>query len=139
MDLTKIFSGMDKGPEAIQANFEKINSAVGDKVSSQSIQVTFINGFSGDISMRIYQLGSNRITTIEGWFNTGNATLKGGTTTGIFKVPAGTDIGMVFAWTNSSNMLNGRVHVKADGTVTVELENDLGPNNFVDLLGMRAY
>lgn len=24
MDLTKIFSGMDKGPEAIQANFEKL-------------------------------------------------------------------------------------------------------------------
>ena len=139
MDLTKIFSGMDKGPEAIQANFEKINSAVGDKVSSQSIQVTFINGFSGDISMKTYQLGSSRITTIEGWFNTGNATLTGGTATEIFKVPANTDIGMVFAWTNSSNMSNGRVHIKTDGTVTVELEKDLGPSNFVDLLGMRAY
>lgn len=139
MDLTKIFSGMDKGPEAIQANFEKINSAVGDKVSSQPIQVTFINGFSGDISMRTYQLGSSRITTIEGWFNTGNATLKAGAATGIFKVPVDTDIGMVFAWTNTSNMLNGRVHVQTDGTVTVELENELGPNNYVDLLGMRAY
>lgn len=114
-------------------------SQIGDKVSSQPIQVTFINGFSGDISMRIYQLGSNRITTIEGWFNTGNTTLKGGTATGIFKVPAGTDIGMVFAWTNSANMLNGRAHVQTDGTVTVELENELGPNNYVDLLGMRAY
>lgn len=114
-------------------------SQIGDKVSSQLIPVTFINGFSGDISVRRYQFGSNMITTVEGWFNTGSATIKGGTFTGIFKLPANTDIGMVFAWSNSSNMLNGRVHIETDGTVTVELENELGENNFVDILGMRAY
>lgn len=114
-------------------------SQIGDKVSSQLIPVTFINGFSGDISVRRYQFGSNMITTVEGWFNTGSATIKGGTPTGIFKLPANTDIGMVFAWSNSANMLNGRVHAQTDGTVTVELENELGGNNFVDILGMRAY
>lgn len=114
-------------------------SQIGDKVSSQLIPVTFINGFSGDISVRRYQFGSSVITTVEGWFNTGSATIKGGTPTGIFKLPANTDIGMVFAWTNSANMLNGRVVVNTDGTVTVELENELGGNNFVDILGMRAY
>ena len=114
-------------------------SQIGDKVSSQLIPVTFINGFSGDISVRRYQFGSNMITIVEGWFNTGSATIKGGTPTGIFKLPANTDIGMVFAWTNSANMLNGRVHVQTDGTVTVELENELGSNNYVDILGMRAY
>lgn len=114
-------------------------SQIGDKVSSRLIPVTFINGFSGDITVRRYQFGSNMITTVEGWFNTGSATIKGGTLTGIFKLPVNTDIGMVFAWSNSSNMLNGRVHAETDGTVTVELENELGANNFVDILGMRAY
>lgn len=113
---------------------------IGDKVSSQTIPVTFINGFSGDISIKKYQFGSAQITTVEGWFKTaGSATLQGGTPTGIFKVPTGTDIGMCFAWTNSANMLNGRVHVQSDGTVTVELENVLGANNFVNIVGMRAY
>lgn len=135
MAITQITAGQKDWLSTLNSDL----SQIGDKVSSQLIPVTFINGFSGDISVRRYQFGSNMITTVEGWFNTGSATIKGGTPTGIFKLPANTDIGMVFAWTNSANMLNGRVVIKTDGTVTVELENELGGNNFVDILGMRAY
>lgn len=135
MAITQITAGQKDWLSTLNSDL----SQIGDKVSSQLIPVTFINGFSGDISVRRYQFGSSVITTVEGWFNTGSATIKGGTPTGIFKLPANTDIGMVFAWTNSANMLNGRVVVKTDGTVTVELENELGGNNFVDILGMRAY
>ena len=135
MAITQITAGQKDWLSTLNSDL----SQIGDKVSSQLIPVTFINGFSGDISVRRYQFGSNMITTVEGWFNTGNATIKGGTPTGIFKLPANTDIGMVFAWTNSANMLNGRVVIKTDGTVTVELENELGGNNFVNILGMRAY
>lgn len=135
MAITQITAGQKDWLSTLNSDL----SQIGDKVSSQLIPVTFINGFSGDISVRRYQFGSNMITTVEGWFNTGSATIKGGTPTGIFKLPANTDIGMVFAWSNSANMLNGRVHVQTDGTVTVELENELGGNNFVDILGMRAY
>ena len=135
MAITQITAGQKDWLSTLNSDL----SQIGDKVSSQLIPVTFINGFSGDISVRRYQFGSNMITIVEGWFNTGSATIKGGTPTGIFKLPANTDIGMVFAWTNSANMLNGRVVIKTDGTVTVELENELGGNNFVDILGMRAY
>lgn len=135
MAITQITAGQEDWLSTLNSDL----SQIGDKVSSQLIPVTFINGFSGDISVKRYQFGSSMITTVEGWFNTGNATIKGGTPTGIFKLPANTDIGMVFAWTNSANMLNGRVHTQTDGTVTVELENELGGNNFVDILGMRAY
>lgn len=135
MAITQITAGQEDWLSTLNSNL----SQIGDKVSSQLIPVTFINGFSGDISVRRYQFGSSVITTVEGWFNTGSATIKGGTPTGIFKLPANTDIGMVFAWTNSANMLNGRVVIETDGTVTVELENELGGNNFVNILGMRVY
>ena len=135
MAITQITAGQKDWLSTLNSDL----SQIGDKVSSQLIPVTFINGVSGDISVRRYQFGSSVITAVEGWFNTGNATIKGGTPTGIFKLPANTDIGMVFAWTNSANMLNGRVVIETDGTVTVELENELGGNNFVNILGMRAY
>lgn len=135
MAITQITAGQEDWLSTLNSDL----SQIGDKVSSQLIPVTLINGFSGDISVRRYQFGSSVITTVEGWFNTGSATIKGGTPTGIFKLPANTDIGMVFAWTNSANMLNGRVVIETDGTVTVELENELGGNNFVNILGMRAY
>lgn len=135
MAITQITAGQKDWLSTLNSDL----SQIGDKVSSQLIPVTFINGFSGDISVKRYQFGSSVITTVEGWFNTGSATIKGGTPTGIFKLPANTDIGMVFAWTNSANMLNGRVVIETDGTVTVELENELGGNNFVNILGMRAY
>ena len=135
MAITQITAGQEDWLSTLNSNL----SQIGDKVSSQLIPVTFINGFSGDISVRRYQFGSSVITTVEGWFNTGSATIKGGTPTGIFKLPANTDIGMVFAWTNSANMLSGRVVIETDGTVTVELENELGGNNFVNILGMRVY
>ena len=43
MDLTKIFSGMDKGPEAIQANFEKLKSTFKATYLSGS-DMTNVNG-----------------------------------------------------------------------------------------------
>jgi hypothetical protein len=80
MDLTKIFSGMDKGPEAIQSNFEKINSAVGDKVASTSYPVTLVNGYTGDVKCRYWQFGSTSLTIVTGWIKAPGA------------IPANTDL-----------------------------------------------
>lgn len=71
MDLTKIFSGMDKGPEAIQANFEKINGAVGDKVSSIKVSGTMINGCSGALDCTMYTIGNRILNVTQGSFQIG--------------------------------------------------------------------
>lgn len=139
MDLTKIFSGMDKGPEAIQANFEKINSAVGDKVSSQPIPVTFINGFGGDVEVVHYTFDSHILTIVQGWISTGNATLSAGVKKEIFKVPAGTDLGSCYVWTTNGSMRGGRVTVANDGTVSFEMEDQVDAGGALSILGARSY
>lgn len=70
MTLSKIFTGMEKGPEAIDANFNDINTRIPDagqyytksevdnKVSSVItdtgwVKVPVINGWQGDISVRL--------------------------------------------------------------------------------------
>lgn len=58
MDLTKIFSGMDKGPEAIQANFEKLNAASGSGTEWSKAGLISLNGFGGNnLCWRKYKAG----------------------------------------------------------------------------------
>lgn len=139
MDLTKIFSGMDKGPEAIQANFEKLKDQVGAKVTQQNLAATFVNGFSGGISVVHYTFDTHVLTIVQGWFANNDAILNGGERKAIFKVPTGTDLGSCYVWTTSGNMRGGRVTVADDGTVSIEMEDKVETHNTLSILGIRNY
>lgn len=85
MDLTKIFSGMDKGPEAIQANFEKLNAASGSGTEWSKAGLTSINGFGGEnLCWRQYKAGGLTILEFSGWCTT--PTVKQGQAVDIVKV-----------------------------------------------------
>lgn len=85
MDLTKIFSGMDKGPEAIQANFEKLNAASGSGTQWSKAGLTSINGFGGEnLCWRQYKAGGLTILEFSGWCTT--PTVKQGQAVDIVKV-----------------------------------------------------
>lgn len=85
MDLTKIFSGMDKGPEAIQANFEKLNAASGSGTQWSKAGLTSINGFDGEnLCWRQYKAGGLTILEFSGWCTT--PTVKQGQAVDIVKV-----------------------------------------------------
>lgn len=49
-ELTKIFTGMEKGPEAIQANFNEINGRIPD--AGDWIDLPMRNGFGGFARVR---------------------------------------------------------------------------------------
>lgn len=44
IDLTKIFSGMDKGPEDIDENFKKVNQALDQIVGANGLNWAFYGG-----------------------------------------------------------------------------------------------
>lgn len=73
MDLTKIFSGMDKGPEAIQANFEKLGAMTNLTKIPDSQWVT--NGVTIDKNwhfrgISIMKLGDNALAIVNIQFTT---------------------------------------------------------------------
>lgn len=73
MDLTKIFSGMDKGPEAIQANFEKLGAMTNLTKIPESQWVA--NGVSFDKNwyfsgISILKLGDNALAIVNFQFTT---------------------------------------------------------------------
>lgn len=73
MDLTKIFSGMDKGPEAIQTNFEKLGAMTNLTKIPDSQWVT--NGVTIDKSwffrgISIMKLGDNALAIVNMQFTT---------------------------------------------------------------------
>lgn len=73
MDLTKIFSGMDKGPEAIQANFEKLGAMTNLTKIPDSQWVT--NGVTIDKNwhfrgISIMKLGDNALAIVNMQFTT---------------------------------------------------------------------
>lgn len=85
MDLTKIFSGMDKGPEAIQANFEKLNAASGSGTEWSKVGLISLNGFGGNnLCWRKYKAGGLTILEFSGWCTT--PTVKQGQQVDIVKV-----------------------------------------------------
>lgn len=80
MDLTKIFSGMDKGPEAIHANFEKLGAMTNLTKIPESQWVP--NGVSIDKNwhfrgISILKLGDNALAIANLQFTT-TATLNAG-------------------------------------------------------------
>ena len=114
-------------------------SQIGAKVTQQDLAVTFVNGFSGDVSVVYYTFDAHVLTIVQGWISTGNATLSAGVQTGIFKVPAGTDLGSCYVWTTNGSMRGGRVTVATDGTVSFEMEDQVGTGGSLSILGARNY
>lgn len=76
MALTKIVTGMEKGPEAIEQNFEVLDENSPKIItdwSSDGISYkngcTLITNTPDIIQYRIIQLGDSKILCIAGWFN----------------------------------------------------------------------
>ena len=114
-------------------------SQIGAKVARQNLAVTFVNGFSGDIEVVHYTFDTHILTIVQGWISTGNATLSAGVKNEIFKVPAGTDLGSCYVWTTNGSMRGGRVTVADDGTVSFEMEDEVGTGGLLSILGARNY
>lgn len=85
MDLTKIFTGMDKGPEAIQANFDKLNGATGGGTEWSKAGLTPLNGFGGtNLCWRKYEINGLKVLEFSGWCKTVH--LEGNTSADIIQV-----------------------------------------------------
>ena len=76
MALTSITTGMEKGPEAIDANFKALDINTINKNDWKETGITYLNGFSrnGDIPLKyaIVDLGpSTRMICLTGWVKAG--------------------------------------------------------------------
>ncbi len=135
MAITQITAGQKDWLSTLNSDLAQI----GSKVARQNLAVTFVNGFSGDIEVVHYTFDTHILTIVQGWFKNNSVTLSGGSKTAIFKVPAGTDLGSCYVWTTSGNMRGGRVTVATDGTVSVEMEDQVTSPNTMCILGSRNY
>lgn len=135
MAITQITAGQKDWLSTLNSDLAQI----GSKVARQNLAVTFVNGFSGDIAVVHYTFDTHILTIVQGWFKNNSVTLSGGSKTAIFKVPAGTDLGSCYVWTTSGNMRGGRVTVATDGTVSVEMEDQVATQNTLCVLGSRNY
>lgn len=135
MAITQITAGQKDWLSTLNSDLAQI----GEKVTQQNLAVTFVNGFTGAISVVHYTFDTHILTIVQGWFANNDATLNGGERKAIFKVPAGTDLGSCYVWTTSGNMRGGRVTVATDGTVSVEMEDQVATQNTLCILGSRNY
>lgn len=123
MDITKIFSGMDKGPEAIQANFEKINGAVGDKVSSIKVSGTMINGCSGALDCTMCTIGNRILNVTQGLFQIGFELNSSTKKIDFAQLATDVDVGVGIAYSNVSEWaVIGAVSVN-NGKLTLTISN----------------
>ena len=134
MAITQITAGQEDWLSTLNSDLAQI----GSKVARQNLAVTFVNGFSGDITVVHYTFDTHTLMIVQGWFK-GNSNLNAGSKTAIFKVPAGTDLGSCYVWTTSGSMRGGRVTVDYDGTVSVEMEDQVASPNTLCILGSRNY
>lgn len=143
MDLTKIFSGMDKGPEAIQSNFEKINSAVGDKVSSVKVPGTMINGCSGLVDCSKYTIGGRTLNVTQGSFQIGFELNSSTKTIDFAQLATDVDAGVGIAYSNVSNWaVIGTVSAN-NGKLTLTISNGdastISKGTWFNFFMIRAY
>ncbi|WP_448949533.1 hypothetical protein [Latilactobacillus sakei] len=81
-ELTKIFTGMEKGPEAIQANFDLMDTKINTLIADTGwVKVPVINGWQGDISVRL----QNGVVYHKGYFGSDGPTINISLT--VFKYP----------------------------------------------------
>lgn len=135
MAITQITAGQKDWLSTLNSDL----SQIGAKVTRQNLAATFVNGFSGDVAVVHYTFDTHILTIVQGWISTGSATLSGGVKKEIFKVPAGTDLGSCYVWTTNGSMRGGRVTVATDGTVSFEMEDQVGTGGLLSILGARNY
>lgn len=143
MDLTKIFSGMDKGPEAIQSNFEKINSAVGDKASSVKVSGTMINGCKGGLDCTMYTIGGRILNVTQGLFQISSELNSSTKKIDFAQLATDVDAGAGIAYSNVSDWaVIGAVSVN-NGKLTLTISNGdastITKGTWFNFLMIRAY
>lgn len=133
MDLTKIFSNMDKGPEAIQANFETLKNTFKTTYLSGS-DMTNVNGTNekgsnfcwrldfDNVSLLFVNLWINDFTGNEKWKSYKNVALPKSFLNGATKIKAipeqkTEDNGAIVNWTLDTN---GQLSVATRGTAIGE-------------------
>lgn len=133
MDLTKIFSGMDKGPEAIQANFEKLKNTF-KATYLPGTSMTNVNGTNqvdknfcwrldfDNVSLLFVNVWINGFTGNEKWKSYKNVALPKSFLNGAARIQAITDqhtedSGAIVNWTLDTN---GQFSVSSRGTAIGE-------------------
>lgn len=133
MDLTKIFSNMDKGPEAIQANFEKLKSTF-KATYLPGTSMTNVNGTNevdknfcwrldfDSVSLLFVNVWINDFTGNEKWKSYKNVALPKSFLNGAARIQVITDqhtedTGAIVNWTLDTN---GQLSVATRGTAIGE-------------------
>lgn len=82
MALTKIFTGMEQGPEKINDNFNALDTKINTLIADTGwVKVPVINGWQGDISVRL----QNGVIYHKGYFGADGPTINISLT--VFKYP----------------------------------------------------
>ncbi len=82
MALTKIFTGMEQGPEKINDNFNSLDTKINTLIPDTGwVKVPVINGWQGDISVRL----QNGVVYHKGYFGNDGPTINISST--VFKYP----------------------------------------------------
>lgn len=133
MDLTKIFSGMDKGPEAIQANFEMLKNTF-KATYLDGADMTNVNGTNekginfgwrldfDKVSLLFINLWINDFTGNEAWKSYKNVAIPKSFLNGATKIKTipeqeTQDNGAIVNWTLDTN---GQLSVATRGTAIGE-------------------
>lgn len=133
MDLTKIFSGMDKGPEAIQANFETLKNTF-KATYLDGADMTNVNGTNekgtnfgwrldfDKVSLLFINLWINDFTGNEAWKSYKNVAIPKSFLNGATKIKTipekeTQDNGAIVNWTLDTN---GQLSVATRGTAIGE-------------------
>lgn len=133
MDLTKIFSGMDKGPEAIQANFETLKNTF-KATYLDGADMTNINGTNekgtnfgwrldfDKVSLLFINLWINDFSGNEAWKSYKNVAIPKSFLNGATKIKTipdqeTQDNGAIINWTLDTN---GQLSVATRGTAIGE-------------------
>lgn len=113
--LTKIFTGMTGGPEAIQGNFDTLNGLLGQPVTlgpQTNSGLTWVNGFkdqdNGYFKYQTMTIGTQKFLMLSGQIAY-TQTAKAWASTQMVKFPAGVGIG-------NAHMIAGGLGVARDGT-----------------------
>lgn len=128
MTLTKIFTGMEKGPEAIDANFKALNIT---DTGWSSAGVVYLNGFGNTgkpFKYRITNLGGVVMLWISGYANdAANKGLDIKNKTAIAKFPSAVvnyvngsnynNLSQVGKWVSNGANISIRLDLAGDGTL----------------------
>lgn len=134
--LTKIFTGMTGGPEAIQGNFDTLNGAMGQVVTltaQTNTGLTWVNGFkdqdNGRFKYQVLTINGQKFLLISGQIAF-TQTIKAWNTVQMVKFPSGVGIdnahmlaGSVGMARNGKDML--QFSVSADGLSAMAFDHDL--------------